>query len=379
MATELKRETAFWLALWLLPGLGPRKIQTLWQHFKDIEGLRQADPKELIRCKGISRELSFQIPRALELPGFHEEVDRIQQLSLKITDFTQADYPPLLREITDIPPVLYQKGEFDLSQGTAIAFVGARKASFAGKSFCRRLIQNIAKLLPDAVIVSGLALGIDTVAHQAALESGLKTIAVLGNGLSKIYPSQNRQLAQTILEQGAVISEFPIQTQPVAGNFPLRNRIISGISQGCVVIEAGERSGALITAGYALEQNRELFAIPGPPDSAYYRGTNRLIQKGHAKLVMEVEDILEELLPKVPNCTQVPSLAAKDQPSHQLHLTADETSVLAILERGELPQDLLVQKLSLPLPRLLAALTTLEMKEAVVCKPGAIYQKILPV
>ncbi|MCP4298239.1 MAG: DNA-protecting protein DprA [Proteobacteria bacterium] len=361
------------LALWLVPGIGPKKIQTLCEHFSNIELIKRAKVKELSQLEGINQTIAEEIVRAFDSKGLKRELELIEKSDVKLLGLTDPLYSQSLREIANPPPVLYIKGEIDLNKGIPIAFVGSRKASYTGKSFCKQIIKELARQLPDTVVVSGLALGIDSVAHQAALENNLKTIAVLGSGLNQIYPSQNKKLSQEIIHQGALVSEFPLLTKPNAGNFPLRNRIVSGLSKGVLVVEAGEKSGALITAAYTLEQNRELFAMPGLPDSKFYLGNNRLIQKGHAKLILEAGDIVEEILTY--QQLDIFNTSKKNiENVESVEIDESEKKIITLLREGEFSKELLSQRLDISLPKLLAALTTLEMKEIILSKPGAIYQ-----
>lgn len=375
MTMGISKQTSEIVALWLIPGLGPHRIGSLLRQFGDSGGVFGASAAELTRVEGISSRLSALIQSARESPLFIQECRLIEKYRITVPSILDARYPKLLREIYTSPPILYVKGDIDFNRGVFIGVVGSRKASYTGKCFCKKLIRGLARFSSEITIVSGLALGIDGVAHRSALENGLKTVAVLAGGLSRIYPSQHLELSRSITENGALTTEFPIETKPAPGNFPLRNRIISGMSQGVIVIEAGERSGALITAGYALEQNRELFAVPGQADSRYYRGTNRLIQRGQAKLVLEAEDVLEELQPVLvaekKKRTKRESPSAKDP-------TADEMAILNKLEDKCLHRDALAAELDMPVRKLLAILTTMEIKGLVVGKAGSLFQRVDP-
>lgn len=371
---SLPNSTLGFLALWLIPGLGPRRISKLINNFENIESIFESSPQNLTRLLGMDSKISKLIPQARDSQIFKEELRLIKKYNLQVLDITQKKYPSLLREIYDAPPILYVRGDIDFNQGIPIALVGSRKSSYSGKSMCQKLINQLAGLNANIVIVSGLALGIDCTAHKAALDAGLKTVSVLAGGLSNIYPAQNKNLSEKIVQNGALITEFPVNTRPVALNFPLRNRIISGISKGVVVVEAGERSGASITAGCALEQNRELFALPGPAESSYYRGTNRMIQKGQAKLVMDAHDILEEIIPDM--ISYLETKPSSNQKKAKIELSRDEKAILNILEEGCLHQNSLAQELNMPVHQLLASLTTLEIKGLIVCKSGSIYQAL---
>ncbi|MBU2511816.1 DNA-processing protein DprA [bacterium] len=370
---QLSDSTIGLLALWLIPGLGPRRIQKLYDCFSRVESIFNASISRLSEAAGVDNKIASLIPQALDSDSLKKELTLIGEHQVEVLDFTQSHYPKLLKEIYNAPPVLYKKGNADLNYGFPIAFVGSRKASFAGKNICQKLIKEISVLKPETIIVSGLALGIDSVAHNTAMDCGLKTIGVLANGLSSIYPVRNKSIADRLCENGALITEFPMTTQPTATNFPLRNRIISGLSRGVVVVEAGERSGATITAGYALEQNRELFALPGPADSRFYVGTNRLIQKGQAKLVMVARDILEEFGPV--NLQLSGEDLIKNHTDTTKVLSEDELKVLSILDQGRVQKDVIVNMSGIPIQNLLPVLTNLELKGLIVCKPGTIYEK----
>ncbi|MBU2645910.1 DNA-processing protein DprA [bacterium] len=363
------------LALWLIPGLGPRRIEMLCQQLGSLDAVFGASIDNLSKITSLAPEMVKSIPEAMTSKTLQQELSLIEKYRLRILDNTQPAYPELLREIHDAPPILYTRGNIDFNDGLPLAFVGSRKASFAGKSMCEKLIRQLSKLRPDTVIVSGLAIGIDSAAHKAALDNGLKTIAVLAGGLSSIYPAQNRILSEKIAQSGALLTEFPVRSQPMATNFPLRNRIISGLSRGVTIVEAGERSGASITAGYALEQNRELFALPGPADSRFSMGTNQLIQKGQAKLVMKAEDILEEVVSDY-GPVQRRSVSVEATDKQATHLSVEEKKVICALKEGALHQNRLTNITGIPVQQLLAVLTGLELKGLVIGQPGSVYQSV---
>ena len=367
----------YYLALNFVQGLGIKRIQALTQYFGSVESILQAPRQELEKVQGISLKLAEQIERAVDSRPFRQEWENIQSLKVKLWGVSHPNYSALLREIYAPPTVLYVLGDLDLNHGFPVAFVGSRKATYYGQKQTKRLIRQLAEQLPQAIIVSGMALGIDTVAHETAIECGLKTAAVLGGGLQQLYPPQNRKLADKISNNGALLTEYFMSSRPVAANFPIRNRIISGLSIGTVVIEAGERSGALITARNALEQNREVFALPGPVDSPSCRGSNRLIQKGNAKLIFGVEDILEEL--------QIESDLKKEQvtfsettPSSasSCNYSEEENLILSIMVESDCHIDTLAQRSGLPMNKLLATLTSLEMRGLVTGKTGATYMRL---
>jgi len=363
------------LALWLIPGLGPRRIEMLLEQLGSLDAIFGASVANLAATTGLTAQSAQQIPEAQNSEALQQELSLIEKYQLQVIDYTQPAYPDLLRETYDAPPILYIKGNIDLNAGLPLAFVGSRKASFSGKNMCQKLIRSLSSFRPDTLIISGLAIGIDSAAHEAALEYGLNTIAVLAGGLSSIYPAQNRGLSEKISKHGALLTEFPVTTRPAASNFPLRNRIISGLSKGVVIVEAGERSGASITAGYALEQNRELFALPGQADSRFSLGTNRLIQKGQAKLVIQAEDILDEIVPNYQVSENNPNRLSDSQNEHAA-LSVMEKSVLDALQNGALHQNRLANITKIPVQDLLAVLTELELKGLIISKSGSVYQTV---
>ena len=271
--------------------VSPQKIQRAISIF--------ADPDEILKIgsKSLKEKLLFkdyEIEKCLSTKKSQEiekELEMVEKEGVEIIDIFSQDYPPLLKEITFAPAVLYVKGKKEVLRQICFAIVGSRIPTIYGLSMAERFSFSLASL--GIVIVSGLARGIDTQAHRSALKGG-KTIAVLGSGLLNIYPKENSKLAYKISEEGALVSEFPLFEPPLRENFPRRNRIISGLSKGVLVVEASTKSGALITARYACEQNREVFALPGQANSPLSKGTNFLIREG-AKLVESIEDILEEL------------------------------------------------------------------------------------
>ncbi len=286
----MQKDLQFWVAL-NKAGLGPASFEKLLDYYKTAEKAWLAFESDLRRI-GLDKRA---------LPGFLEkrskinpekELSKIQKLGIKILTIKDKKYPKALAEIPKPPPVLFYKGELKKEDESAFAVVGTRRLTPYGKRVCEKITYGLAK--NGLTVVSGLALGIDSVAHKTALEAGARTIAVLGTSLDFIYPQTNKNLAEKIVQNGAVISEFPLGTQGFPGNFPQRNRIISGLSLGTLVIEAAARSGSLITARFALEQNREVFTIPGSIYSSQSEGCNNLIKMG-ARAVTDYDDILDEL------------------------------------------------------------------------------------
>ncbi|MCL4871111.1 MAG: DNA-processing protein DprA [Anaerolineae bacterium] len=282
----------YWLGFSLVRGIGPAKVRALWDHFGSLAEAWQANESQLHRL-GLGSGTVESLLQTRSQVNLDRELERVQKQDIHLLTWAAPAYPRYLAEIPGAPPVLYIKGEVTEQDQWAVAVVGTRRLTGYGRQVTHELVTGLVR--HGLTIVSGLAKGIDAIAHKSALDAGGRTLAVLGSGLDNIYPAENRKLAQRIMAgQGAVISEYPLGMPPDARNFPPRNRLISGLSLAVLVIEAGERSGALITARFAAEQDRDLFAVPGPINSAASWGTNRLIQEG-AKLVTRVEDILEEL------------------------------------------------------------------------------------
>jgi len=281
-----------------------------------------------------------------------------------------ADYPPRLRTIYDPPSVLYVRGGFAPEDGTAVAIVGSRHASPYGLQCAERLAYDLA--LRGVTVVSGLARGIDAAAHRGALQASGRTLAVLGHGLSRVYPPEHGELAERVVQHGALISEYSMETQPLPHNFPKRNRLISGLSLGVVVVEAAQRSGALITADCALEQGREVFAVPGHMASVTSQGTHGLLKQG-ARLVTSVEDIFEELR-LTPEPARQPSADARAAPAAVAHAEAAERRVLAcVSERDPRYIDAIAGDSGLAAAEVSSLLLQLEMKQLIRQLPGKYF------
>jgi len=285
------RDVRYWVGFNIVPGIGPARFQALLDHFGDLEAAWKAPASELGRT-GLDRRSIENLLETRNRISLDDEMKKIERAGVQILTWQDDAYPPQLRHIHSPPPVLYVKGALRPEDQWAVAMVGTRRATVYGKEATRTLASNLVR--NGVIIVSGLARGIDAQAHRSALEAGGRTIAVLGSGADIIYPSEHKNLAQAIIENGALVTEYALGTPPEGSNFPPRNRIISGLSLGVIIVEAGARSGALITADFAGEQGREVFAVPGNIFQKGSQGTNKLIQQG-AKLVLSVEDVLEEL------------------------------------------------------------------------------------
>jgi len=352
-------------------GIGPTRLRALLDYFGDVERAWRA-PAEELRRAGLDRRSQENLIAARAALDLDRELKRIAAAGAQVLTWESPSYPRLLREIHDPPPVLYIKGTLKEEDAWAVAVVGTRRASAYGREVTRRLTRALSR--SGITIVSGLARGIDSEGHRAALEAGGRTIAVLGCGIDHIYPPEHRKLAQQITAQGALVSDYPLGTKPEGKNFPPRNRIISGLSLGVLITEAGIRSGALITADFAADQGREVFAVPGSILTRGNAGTNALIRDG-APVVLCPEDILEEL-----NLTMV----AEQTEARQV-LPADETeaTLLAHLSAEPTHVDELQQQVDLPIAQVTSTLAMMElkgmirqvggMKYIVAREPGVVY------
>src|SRR5579862_9724494 len=371
---EMTETAPFWLAITRIDGLGIRGCHKLIEHFGSPQPAYMASLPELASC-GVPARVAQAICAQAALKEAETEVQKISKADCELIAYDSDDYPPLLKQIPDSPLVLYVRGEVKLLSQYAVAMVGSRRPSAYGSSVAHRLAHDLAQR--QLVVVSGLARGVDSASHRGALEAKGKTIAVLGSGIDVIYPRENKKLADEIAKSGAVISEFPLGTAPTPENFPIRNRIISGLSLGVIVVEAAEYSGSLITARLALEQNREVFAVPGNITSAQSFGPNHLIKQG-AKLVDQWMDVIEEFPPDVrmqlmPPNEDVPGepIGAQAATLFEASLKPDQRAVFETLRADQTSfVDDVVGAAKIPHPRVLAALLELEMNGLIRQLPG---------
>jgi DNA processing protein len=332
-------------------GLAARRLNALLDLYGSPSAIFAATPAELRAAPGMSSSAAERVldPAAAAVD---EDLRLMERLGVSLVTRFDPHYPSLLKQVFDPPAMLYVRGSLEEGDPCAVALVGSRRCSSYGRLTADRLARDLAAA--GMTVVSGLARGIDTAAHAGVLAAGGRTIAVLGSGLGRVYPSENRQLADRIAETGAVVSEFPITEGPDAWHFPARNRIISGWCQGVCVVEAPASSGALITAEFAMEQGRDVFAVPGPVNDPRSRGAHALIRDG-AQLVEEAQDILTAL--GVLTATADPQLTLPDPA-----LTEDEQTLLRLLGPQPRSADDLIAETSLPTARVSAALMLLELK-----------------
>lgn len=357
------------VALNLVGDIGSIRLKRLLGFFAKPQDILNAPLEKLTAVSGIGKIIARQI-HSLRKEEVDKELALAKKHNLKVICYQDPDYPENLKHIFDPPIVLYIKGEITPGDNLSIAIVGSRRASFYGLNNAKKFAADLS-LLCGFTIISGMARGIDTYAHWGALKVGGRTIAVMGGGFNHIYPQENKELSEEIARQGAVISEFPINALPQRQNFPCRNRIISGLSLGVLVVEAAQNSGALITSDFALEQGRDVFALPGKIDSANYFGTNGLIKQG-AKLVSSVEDILEEFsfsLNKKDD-KKIPQVQKLFPGSKDEKFSCIESQLCNIISTQPLSIDEIAEKTKLSIPELASMLFKLQIKKAIKELPG---------
>jgi len=374
-----------WVELNMTPGIGPRAAAKLLERFGSAEAVYSATRAELERVRIVPEAVDSIIARDLR-DDAETEIRAVRKLGGDILLLDDGVYPSSLREIYDPPIVLYVKGAWsECLDRPCIAVVGSRRCSTYGQNSALMLARDLAQR--GVTVVSGFARGIDAAAHRGALEAGGRTVAVLGTGLDEYYPRDHRRLAEEILGAGgAIVTQFPLGTPPVSENFPYRNRIISGLSLGVVVVEAAENSGSLITARLAIEQNREVFAVPGNITSRNSFGTNYLIKGAGAKLVQQWQDIATELPPQIAAKLLPPPFGERKKEKSLADrlafvpegLSGTETSVFKWLTADNPAHiDSLLERTKLPISDLTAALLALEMRELVRALPGRCFVRRL--
>ena len=340
----------YWIGFTLVKGIGAVRFQRLLEHFADAESAWRATPSDLVGA-GLSAKLVERLVDVREKVDLKRVWEQIQSKNIQVLTWTDEAYPQRLKEIEQPPPVLYLRGELLSEDAWAVAIVGTRRVT----SYGRQVTEEIASFLAahGITIVSGMARGVDAIAHGAALKAGGRTLAVLGSGVDRLYPPENRALAEQIFSHGAVLSDYAPGTPPESLNFPPRNRIISGLSMAVIVIEAGETSGALITAEFAANQGREVFAVPGNIFAPQSKGTNKLIQQGALPL-LSANDIMQAL-----NLTRL-----GQQKAARKILPADEVEAKLLSTLGEEPMhvDEIRNETGMPVEKVSATLVMMELK-----------------
>lgn len=350
----MNKELPYWVATSAIPGVGTATFNYLLKHFKTLKKFWEADRAKIDKLKldVKTREAILEFRAKVEPKVYLETV---YEKGIKVLSLVDRDYPANLRSITDAPPVLYFKGTLLPQDDLALGVVGARFATSYGRQVTEKLVFDLVGA--GLTIVSGLARGVDSFAHRAALDAGGRTIAVLGNGVDLIYPPENRGLAEQIVKNGAIVSEFPLGFPSMPSNFPARNRIIAGLSLGVLVTEAAIDSGSLITAGQAAEQGREVFAVPGSINSKMSAGANNLLKEG-VHPVTEAADILE-ILDIERKRTRVD---AKESPLRGVPKDKTEAKILSLLDGGTKQIDILVQESGMKVEKVTATLSMMELK-----------------
>jgi len=357
-----------WVALNAAVCECPRAARIVLKAFPEVDEIFAAGEAALVGL-GVRADVARTLAAPGALDAARGELEKLEKKAYSILTFEDAEYPPLLREIYDPPLVLYVSGRAEALAGPAISIVGARRPTAYGRAVARKLAGDLASR--GLVVVSGFARGIDSCAHAGALESGGRTVAVLGSGLDEVYPPENRPLAAKVRESGAVVTEHPLGAPPLGFHFPLRNRIIAGLGTGLVVVEASRHSGSLITARLALEENREVMAVPGNVTSGLSDGTNWLIRSG-ARLVEDWRDVAEGL--PAPLCDEILARQAEEGPAPAVSVS--EAAVLGALPvDAEVHIDALAERTDLSVSELLGTLLGLELKGLVVQNPGKNFQR----
>ncbi|NWF77352.1 MAG: DNA-protecting protein DprA [Chloroflexi bacterium] len=351
-ADELK----YWVGFSGIPGIGRVRFSQLKEYFGSLQDAWKAPEGKLKQAGLDSRSIDALVTLRPRI-SLDAEIEKLERYKVKVFVCDDPLYPSRLKEIYDYPPMFYVRGDLPAQDEPCLAVVGTRRPTIYGRQVTEEIVADLAR--SGITIVSGLARGIDSVAHRAALDAGGKTVAVFASGLDIVYPGENARLAQDIMEHGALVSEYPLGVKPKAENFPLRNRIMSGLSLGVLVVEAGERSGALITAHQAVEQNREVFAIPGSILSPASQGTNRLIQEG-AKLVRNYTDILQEL--NLAIVVQQAEIKEFSPAEHSRAESSVESTVLKQLSSEPSHIDEICRRSGLSMPKVSSTLAMLELK-----------------
>lgn len=366
----MPNELLYQIALTLIPHIGDIHAKALVNHFGNAEDIFKAKKKELEEIEGIGSVRARSIKAFSGFKMAEEEIAFIEKYKITPLFITGADYPRRLLNCYDSPVLLYYRGTADLNQAKIVALVGTRNNNEYGKAVCEKLVEDLAG--ENVLIVSGLAFGIDSIAHKTSLKNDLETVAVLAHGLDRIYPSQNKSLAKDIIEHGGLLTDFRSKTNPDKQNFPRRNRIVAGISDAIVVVESSIKGGSLITAELANSYNKDVFAIPGRTNDSKSEGCNYLIKHNKAGLITSTNDLLENM-----GWKEYKKLPAKKQRELFIELTKDERIIIDILQLQEqIHIDELFLKSGLSSSAVASALLTLEMQNIIISIPGKMYKLI---
>ncbi|MGN6803256.1 MAG: DNA-processing protein DprA [Ginsengibacter sp.] len=364
----MHKELLYQVALTLVPNIGDVKAKALVNHFGDAESIFKASKKRLEEIEGLGQKAISSLLKFNDFKRAEEEIEFIEKYSITPLFLTDKNYPQRLLNCYDSPPLLYFKGNADLNTSKIVAIVGTRDNKEYGKKVCERLIEDLA--CEEVLIVSGLAFGIDSIAHKYALKTNLKTVGVLAHGLDRVYPVENKSLAKQMVACGGLLTEFKSQTIPDKQNFPGRNRIVAGISDAIVVIESGKKGGSLITAELANGYNKDVFAFPGRVDESKSEGCNYLIKNNKAALITCADDLMENM-----GWKKNKKAKAKKQRELFIELSPEEKIVVDVLQSNEqLHIDELYFKSKLSSSAVAQALLILEMQNVISSLPGKIYK-----
>ena len=364
----MTNDLVYQVALTLVPNIGDVHAKALINRYGTAEAIFKAKRKDLEQMEGIGIVRANSIKAFTNFESSEEEVNFIEQYKITPLFITDANYPRRLLNCYDSPTLLYYRGNADLNGSKIISVVGTRGNSDYGKTVCERLIEELAN--ENILVISGLAFGIDTIAHKSALKNNLGTVGVLAHGLDRIYPVQNKTLAKQMVEQGGLLTEFMSDTIPDKQNFPKRNRIVAGMCDALVVVESGKKGGSLITAELANNYNKDVFAFPGRTTDSKSEGCNYLIKNNKAAIITCAGDLLEMM-----NWTETKKASPKKQRELFIEFTADEKIVVDILQLQDTIQiDELYQKAGLSSSAIAAALLMLEMESIVISMPGKVYK-----
>ncbi|MGB2690857.1 MAG: DNA-processing protein DprA [Thermodesulfobacteriota bacterium] len=362
----MRENWKYWIALSMVNGVGIVLIRNLLTKFDNAKDIFDASKKELAQIEGIGNKNADLIKSFNDWESVDQELDKIEKWGMKLIPLDDPEFPEYLLQTYNPPPLLYMKGDILDQDKLSIAIVGSRVPDRYGRTIAETLSAELVSL--GVTIVSGLARGIDSIAQSEAIKHGGRTIGVLGCGLDQIYPPENKNLYKAVSQNGAVLSEFNLGTPPIAQNFPRRNRIISGLSLGVVVVQASEKSGSLISASFALDQNKEVFAVPGDVTKKLSRGTNWLIKKG-AKLVETVDDIVSEI--EAIRSLQSTDLFEEDRVNKiAASLTKNQKEVFSVLTKEPIHIDEITKITGIESSSLLSTLLTLELNDFVIQLPG---------
>ena len=360
------------IGITLIKGIGNNLAKNLIAYVGSVEGIFKEKQQNLAKIPGIGEVLSYEIVSQNVLPRAEQEIEFIEKNKIQTFYFADRDYPFRLKECADSPIMIYTKGNCDLNNGKFIGIVGTRNATETGKENCKNLINNLASVQPNSIIVSGMAYGVDICAHKSALDAGLPTIGVVGHGLDRIYPAAHRPTAVKMLQQGALLTEYLSQTTPDRPNFVQRNRIIAGLCDAIVVVESAARGGALITAEIANDYNRDVFAFPGRVTDEWSTGCNALIKNNKASLIESVDDILQFMNWEKQGSTNSPAI----QTTLFDDLSDEEQEIVSALRQH--PDGIQVNELAIlmtkPFSKISSVLLQMEFKGIVKCLPGGIYK-----